>query len=133
MTALIYKRICKNPDCSITFSTTIHNQYYCSEACRKTMRRKHQRNMYAKITKIYKCKECGEYFRSKTRSITCSEQCADIRRKRLKTDKDCEKCRYYNKTDEIHCNYYFETGKLRNPKDYYPCEVFEPKRGVLDE
>lgn len=131
---MVYKRICKNPDCNIVFSTTIHNQEYCSYNCRRTTERKKQRDMYAKLTKMYKCKECGEYFFSKTWSATCGEKCASNRWKRLKQLKMCEKCKYYNSSDVVPCNYFFETGKLRNNKDYYPCKEFEPKRGViLDE
>lgn len=130
---MVYKRICKNPDCNTIFSTTIHNQYYCSKDCGKRARATKRKMIFSKTVKVYKCRECGELFFSKSWSATCGEKCADNRRKRLKQLKECEKCRYYNSSDVVPCNYFFETGKLRKNKDYYPCEVKEPKRGVCNE
>ena len=125
---MIYTRYCLNPKCGCIFSTTKHNQFYCSPACRDHNRTIIRQENKKKVIIVKKCAFCGRQYFGKVSSRFCSEKCKHDYKMRCKCLKEfCSKCEYYIKGDAIPCNYIFATGKPRNPKEYYPCKEFKER------
>lgn len=128
---MIYKRYCLNPSCGCFFSTTRHNQYYCSKKCRVENRVIINRENNRRVIILKRCPFCGKQFWGRPSSRFCSDDCKKQYKMRLKCLKElCPKCEYYLKGEDIPCNYIFATGKVRMPEEYYPCREFKERRSI---